>query len=177
MRRIGLTGVLVIGALTLVAAVAVADKKMRILDACDPVSFNTRFGPGTCEDVGGDVTVPEFAFPGLVPEGHPGWAFQPAYIRITPGQSVRVTNKGGQVHTFTEVKAFAGGYIPVLNNPTNSTDIAPECGSAEGPNPDLVFLPSGGKLQVTGLEAGTHLFQCCIHPWMRGAIKAVDEED
>ncbi|MGA9725431.1 MAG: hypothetical protein WBQ86_23445, partial [Candidatus Binatus sp.] len=25
----------------------------------------------------------------------------------------------------------------------------------------------GSHLDVTGLSKGKHLFQCCIHPWMR----------
>ena len=73
--------------------------------------------------------------------------------------------------------AFGGGFFPLLNNPTDSTVLVPECGDANAPNPALVFIPSGGKLQLTGLGVGAHLFECCIHPWMRAAIKVVDKDE
>ncbi len=72
MRRIGLVLALMVGALAMVTAVAVADEKVRILDACDPDTFNAAVGPGTCADVGGDVTFVEFLSDAILPEGHPG---------------------------------------------------------------------------------------------------------
>jgi plastocyanin len=177
MRRIGLALALVVGAWAMMAAVVVADEKVKILDACDATSFNARFGPGVCEDVGGNVTVDEFLSDNVLPEGHPAWTNEPSYITIKAGKRVKVINEGGEVHTFTKVAAFGGGFLPFLNNPTDSTVVIPECGSAGVPHPDLVFLPPGGKMRVAGLSVGTHLFECCIHPWMRAAIKVVDEED
>ena len=176
MRRIGLALALVVGASAMVAAVAVADKKVSILDACDPPTFNA-IAEGICVDIGGDVTFEEFSSDNVLPEGHPAWTNEPSYLRIKPGERVKVTNKGGEEHTFTEVVAFGGGFIPFLNNPTESEVVVPECGSVNTPPPDLIFIPSGGKAQVKGLSVGTHLFMCCIHPWMRAAIKVVDEED
>jgi plastocyanin len=178
MQRIGMVFVCLVGALAMVAAVAEADKKVRILDACDPATFNAHFGQVVCADVGGDVTIDEFLSPSVLPEGHPAWTNEPSYLRIKPGERVKVTNEGGEVHTFTEVVAFGGGFQPFLNNPTDSTDIVPECGSAPFvPNPAVVFIPAGGKLEVTGLGVGIHLFECCLHPWVRAAIRVVDEED
>jgi hypothetical protein len=29
----------------------------------------------------------------------------------------------------------------------------------------------GSQLQVTGLSKGEHLFECCIHPWMRLTVE------
>jgi hypothetical protein len=29
----------------------------------------------------------------------------------------------------------------------------------------------GGHLDMTGLSKGKHLFQCCIHPWMRMEVE------
>ena len=167
---------LLVGALAMGAGMAVADKKVRILDACDPATFNAMFGAGICADVGGDVTVEEFLSPDVLPEGHPAWTNEPSYIRIKPDERVKVTNEGGEVHTFTEVMAFGGGFFPPLNNPTDSTSVVPECGDANAPNPALVFIPPWGQQQLTGLGVGTHLFECCIHPWMRAAIKVVGED-
>jgi hypothetical protein len=31
-------------------------------------------------------------------------------------------------------------------------------------------------VQLKGLSAGNHKFQCCIHPWMRAIVK-VKEDD
>ena len=92
------------------------------------------------------------------------------------GEKVKVINEGGEVHTLTEVAEFGGGFFPPLNNPTGSTSVVPECGEAGVPNPALVFIPPGGKLHLKGLEVGIHLFECCIHPWMRAAIRVVEDD-
>ena len=118
----------------------------------------------------GDVTVPEFfalLFSPLAPGGqvigHPSWRNEPSYISIRTGQNVRVTNRGGRVHTFTKVANFGGGFVPPLNG---ALVPAPEC------NPDqVVFVPYRGSQTLTQLEPGLHTFQCCIHPWMRGAVR------
>jgi hypothetical protein len=146
MVRIGLIFTLSVGVLAMMAAVAVADKKkVEMRDACDSATFNDHFGAGACQDVGGDVTVDEFLSPNILPEGHPAWDFEPSYIKIKRGERVKVTNEGGETHTFTEVAAFGGGFFPLLNNPTDSTDVVPECGSAFAPHPAVVLVPSGGK--------------------------------
>jgi plastocyanin len=41
--------------------------------------------------------------------------------------------------------------------------------------PDVMTIKEGTILngstsQVTGLSKGEHLFQCCIHPWMRSKV-------
>jgi plastocyanin len=174
MHRIGLGLALAVGASMTMAAGAVADEKVRILDSYDPATFNAAI-PDVCMDAGGEVTFEEFSSPNVLPEGHPAWR-NPSYITIRLGEEVKVTNNGGEEHTFTEVVARRE-FIPFLNNPTGSTEVIPECGSAGMPHPDLVFIPSGGKAEVTGLSVGTHLVECCIHPWMRAAIKVVDKEE
>ena len=77
---------------------------------------------------------------------------------------MRVTNRGGRAHTFTKVNDFGGGFVAPLNGTLSP---APEC---ENPA-DLVFVPYGGSQQLSGLAPGLHKFQCCIHPWMRGAVR------
>ena len=119
----------------------------------------------------GDVTVAEFfalltspLAPGGAIIGHPSWRNEPSYLSVRDGQNVRVTNRGGRAHTFTEVENFGGGFIPPLNGSMIPAD---EC-----LNPaELVFVPYGGSQTLTGLEPGLHKFQCCIHPWMRGAVR------
>jgi plastocyanin len=176
MRRIGTALAVIVGAWVVVSAVAVADEKVKILDACDPATFNATFGPGTCVDRGGHVTVQEFLSLNILPEGHPAWTNSPSYLTVEQGEKVKITNEGGETHTFTKVTAFGGGFIPELN--LTESPIAPECASAPFvPNPQVVFIPTGGKLPVKELEVGTHLFQCCIHPWMRTQVKVEVKHD
>jgi hypothetical protein len=174
MVKRGVVFTLSIGAWAMMAAVAVAHPQVEMRDACDATTFNAYFGQVVCKDVGGDVTIAEFLSPNVLPEGHPAWDFEPAYFKIKPDEKVTVTNEGGEVHTFTEVTAFGGGFIPFLNNPAGSSGV-PECGSNFVPNSAVVFVPPGGKHEVQGLGGGMHLFECCLHPWMRAVIKVVDE--
>jgi plastocyanin len=78
---------------------------------------------------------------------------------------VKVTNRGGRVHTFTEVAEFGGGRVPPLNQ---GLVPAPECATATN-------VPPGTSQEVTGLGPGNHRFQCCIHPWMRALVKVGED--
>ena len=175
MVRTGVIYTLSVGALAMMAAVAVAHTKVEMRDACDSASFNAFFGPVVCQDVGGDVTIDEFLSPNVLPARHPAWDFEPSYFKIKPGERVKVINEGGEVHTFTEVTAFGGGFIPFLNNRAGAPGV-PECGSDFVPNPALVFVSSGDKQELTGLGVGIHLFECCLHPWMRAVIKVIEKD-
>jgi hypothetical protein len=96
--------------------------------------------------------------------GHPSWRNEPSYVSLGEGRTVHVSNRGGRVHTFTEVANFGGGLVPFLNG---AIQPAPEC-----TNPaDLNFVPYGGSESISGLAPGLHKFQCCIHPWMRAAVR------
>jgi plastocyanin len=44
--------------------------------------------------------------------GHHAWRNDPSYIEIQAGKTVHVRNRGGRVHTVSEVAAFGGGKIP-----------------------------------------------------------------
>ena len=121
----------------------------------------------------GNVTAEEFfellvspLAPGDV-IGHPSWRNEPSYITVRSGQQVRVANRGGRVHSFTEVEHFGGGFIPLLNEQMQP---APECGANFVPNPDVEFV-GVGQTQTLSLDSGLHTFQCCIHPWMRAAVR------
>ena len=88
-------------------------------------------------------------------------------VKIEPGESVRVTNEGGRLHTFTRVVDFGGGRVPMLNIGLTQ---APECLAG------VVDMPPGATITVDGLGIGTHKFQCCIHPWMRAAVKVLPDD-
>jgi hypothetical protein len=73
-----------------------------------------------------------------------------------------VTNRGGEVHTFTEVEEFRGGIVANLNARAGVPDVAPEClNLAPGD-----FVAPGGTFTETE-EEGDEKYQCWIHPWMR----------
>jgi len=146
------------------------NKKVTIRDDCDRDDPGwTPTGGCTLRD--GDVTLAEFndelASPLAVSVvGHQAWRNDPSYLKIETDQDVKVKNKGGRTHTFTEVAEFGGGRVPPLNG---GLVPAPECATA-------VNLPPGARTEVTGLSPGNHRFQCCIHPWMRAVIKVKPED-
>ncbi len=171
MRTVTLVLALAVSAVVLTAALPMADavEQVILLDECDPVTFNLALGPGTCVNVGGKVTLTTFL--AALPTGHPAWLFSPAKLAIKEGDTVRVTSEGGEVHTFIEVANFGNGFVPALNTPTGSTAAVPECqGGFLNAQVASGRVIQGSSVTVTGLAEGTHLFQCCIHPWMRMEI-------
>jgi len=152
-----------------VVSVAATAEEIALRDACDPAD-PAWIPTGGCFLEDGDVTFAEFnallnSILSTAVVGHPAWRFEPSYISIEPDETVSVTNSGGRTHTFTEVANFGGGRVPPLNKGLTQ---APECLSATN-------IPSGSMVQVSGLSAGNHRFQCCIHPWMRAVIKVANE--
>lgn len=147
-------------------------KNILIKDDCDPTdpAWNN---VGGCALARGDVSLAEFAGENDSPLadaviGHQAWRNDPSYLEIRPGDTVRVDNVGGRVHTLTEVEHFGGGIAP---NPAlnEGLELAEECLESN------TILP-GGRVHVSGLTVGNHRFQCCFHPWMRALIK-VEEHD
>jgi hypothetical protein len=71
------------------------------------------------------------------------------------------------VHTLTEVEEFGGGIVPLLNQLSGNNQVAPQCIALEADD----FIPPGGfDADDEVEEAGTELYQCCIHPWMRTVV-------
>lgn len=141
-------------------------RHVAIMDDCDP-NDPSWAATGGCVLRNGAVTNAEFgallASPlSLSVVGHPAWRMEPSYLRVSSGQTVMVSNLGGRLHTFTPVAQFGGGRVPPLNI---GLTVAPECASTA-----FDVLP-GGRLELSGLSAGNHRYQCCIHPWMRAMVK------
>ena len=145
------------------------------LDECDPTTFNAALGPDFCKNVALALAAP-FAttFQDLFKEameGHPdtSWDFEPDTVTINRGTPLIVVNQGGEPHTFTEVAKFGGGFIPTLNH---GEETVPECaGGFKVVAVARTRILQGSQLQVTGLSKGEHLFECCIHPWMRVTVE------
>jgi len=142
-------------------------------DVCDPVTFNAPppagIGPGTCARQGRGVTLPQFLSQVAQLHRAPAWQFAPGTVVATTSDPIQVRNIGGEVHTFTEVAKFGGGFVPFLNDLGGFGPMVPECGAP--PNaPDNTFLDPGHSFTFVEEEAGTHLYQCCIHPWMRATL-------
>jgi plastocyanin len=174
MRHVNMALTMVIGILLMVTITASAHK-VKILDDCDP--RDPAWAPtGGCTLKEGNVTFEEFNAELRSPLaaaviGHQAWQNDPTYLAIEVGETVRVKNVGGRLHTFTEVEDFGGGRIP---NPDLNFGLtpAPEC-----LQPSTTDIAPADTLKVKDLSLGNHRFQCCIHPWMRTLIKVVPEED
>jgi len=178
MRSIGiaLTGLVIVWSLGASNATAAT---IHIVDQCDPTTFNAA-GPVLCiPTFDGGVSLQDFQEL-LTPAafGHPAWRFNPPYLTLDSDARVRVTNRGGEDHTFTEVpeleegkNPFGGGRVDALNAPFGLTPL-PQCGAAVAP-----VMHPGDRIQIKHLSEGTHYFQCCLHPWMHAIIQVGAEKD
>ena len=151
------------------------DNNISVMDDCLPgdPDWNPT-GGCTLKAHQGDVSFAEFGqllvSPLTVPPngalvGHPSWRMEPSHVTTTESKTVRVTNRGGRGHTFTEVADFGGGFIGGLNIGLTP---APECVSTTNPP---VGLAPGATIDLTATGPGLHKFECCIHPWMRATIR------
>jgi len=167
-RRVGLFGSIAIGVVILGSGLMGLGPSVRVvdmLDRCDPDSFNEMFGDGTCLFDHQGVNVDSF----LNVLGNSGqigaWHFSPRQVQLKEGQAVQAHNSGGELHTFTEVDEFGGGFIQPLNDLTGNPVPAPECLA-----PNLEFIPPGGANTPDVESVGEHKYMCCIHPWMRTTV-------
>ena len=140
------------------------------LDECDPATFNAALGPDFCHNIAlaplGFATTLEDLF-AKAAAGHPdpGWDFEPDQVTIKKGGVVSVVDQGGELHTFTEVAKFGGGFVDGLNH---GDATVPECaGGFAKLGVARTRVLQGSRFDINGLSKGKHLFQCCIHPWMR----------
>jgi plastocyanin len=143
-------------------------RRIEILDACDPMSFDAVLGAGACTRPGG-LSFDTFIAQLTAKHEVDAWRFAPASnVQARVGQTLLAINRGGEAHTFTEVEDFGGGIVPVLNQLSGNTEMAPECRALA---PDD-FIPPGGTYSDEVEETGTERYQCCIHPWMRATVTA-----
>ena len=151
------------------------EKKFRLEDDCEPTTFNAVLGDGAC--IGnGHTTFDEFIAELAATQDAHKWRNQPSQAHLNVGRPTLIENRGGEVHTFTPVAQFGGGFIPDLNGISGNPVPAPECLNFGG----LVFIPAGGveagpTAGSSDLPVGVTRFQCCIHPWMRTVIEVAGD--
>jgi hypothetical protein len=154
---------------SLAAQPAAAESKQHavsLMDACDPETFNAAIGPGTCIRAGG-VRFDNF-LDQLRQHGSIGaWHIAPSNVTMKVGQLLVANNRGGEVHTFTEVEEFGGGIVPVLNQVLGLSTVAPECRQLASGD----FLAPGASSSEEEEDEGVEKYQCCIHPWMRAEVR------
>ena len=142
------------------------------LDECDPATFNAVLGPAFCHNValGASTKLTDLFAKAKAGTPDPGWDFEPDTVNIKQGATLTVFDQGGEPHTFTEVAQFGGGFLPVLNAP--GEDTVPECaGGFSNVAVAKTRILQGSQRLLTDLSKGKHLFQCCIHPWMRMEVE------
>jgi hypothetical protein len=169
-RRIGVLALLLLAVALVLPGSAGAGgvRNVQIMDRCDPTSFNAMFGDGICTLRNSGVSVEQFlARVNPRDGGHSAWRFSPGQLRLQPGQRLQLNNRGGETHTFTEVVDFGGGIIPELN------DALPPGTPLAEPIGDLRFIAAGERLDMSALPAGTHRFECLIHPWMQATVDQI----
>jgi hypothetical protein len=155
--------------LTAGAGAVQGDKKFRMYDDCDPVTFAPV--PGGCIGNGKTTTEEFFAELEETQDAHK-WRNQPEQALLNVGRPTEIENRGGEVHTFTKVAEFGGGFVDELNGISGNPVPAPECLNFGA----IDFIPAGAVQEgpVAGsseLPIGVNRFQCCIHPWMRTTIE------
>jgi plastocyanin len=141
------------------------------LDECDPATFNAAIGPDFCKNValGAATTFSDLFKKAAAGKPDPNWDFEPDTVNMKKGTILDVVDQGGEPHTFTEVSKFGGGFIGPLNG---GEDVVPECaGGFSNVAVARTRILQGSTSQINGLSKGEHLFQCCIHPWMRTKVE------
>ena len=144
------------------------------LDECDPVTFNAALGPDFCHNIalaalGYATTLSDLFKKAAAGTPDAGWDFEPDTVNIKKGNTLTVVDQGGEPHTFTEVAEFGGGFIPGLNA---GQETVPECvGGFSNVKVAKTRIVQGSHVEINGLSKGDHLFECCIHPWMRVKVE------
>jgi hypothetical protein len=144
-----------------------SDRTVNMSDACDGPSFNaldilcTRNAGVTFPDLIAQVTAHGFAG---------AWHNAPSEMDAKVGLTLFAANKGGEIHTFTKVAHFGGGFVDELNQAAGGLKPVPECLALLTPGHDDDFILPGGADTDDTVQPGTSNYQCCIHPWMHTVV-------
>ena len=143
-------------------------------DSCDPASFNAALNDPTACVKPGPTTFDAFIAELAATQTVRSWRFNPLVATTHAGEALLIKNVGGEVHTFTPVEEFGGGFIQILNDLSGNPVPVPECLNIPG----LDFVPSGGSSLISGAALasvadanGIAKIECCLHPWMRSEVR------
>jgi hypothetical protein len=174
---LALLALLVVGSTLVYTAKSSASEEalsIRIWDNCDPHSFNETVGPDTCiPGAHGTELFPLFIQEVTLDKIAGAWRFGSTKYTLSEGRATKLDNRGGELHTFTKVKDFGGGFVELLNKLSGNPIPAPECLQPE--NPENIFVEAGtvedGPVAGSAaLPAGSTKIMCCVHPWMRTIV-------
>ena len=143
-------------------------------DNCDPASFNAALQDEDACVKHGQQTFAAFIAELQATRVARDWRFTPEQAVGRLGVGMLGNNVGGEEHTFTPVRQFGGGVVPILNQLSGNLVVAPECFELD--EDDVVA--SGGKYLIEAEElaavvdaSGIARVECCIHPWMRTEVR------
>jgi len=148
-------------------------------DACDHSSFPAGLCAERADHSGGTVTFDELLAVVGKKHSHPAWRFTEDKLTVHRGDSVVAQfGRGGEVHTFSDVTktGFGPGCVDLLNQLVfGKPDVAPVCSEIDpvAGVPEVFVkdgLFPGRTITVDTSKAGTQLFECLIHPWMRTTV-------
>lgn len=154
---------------------------IHIRDYCDPATFNAAIGDGSCirDTTSGAITFSGFVAEVGLDKSAGAWRFAPLSARLAPGTRMKISNLGGELHTFTRVEHFGGGFVDFLNQASGNLKPAPECAKMVNGNlvpqprtPDNLFIPPGASATKFSSTQQQVRYQCCIHPWMRITVSS-----
>ena len=147
-------------------AFAVGSRSILMLDNCDPETFN-QVAPNLCVGRNGGLTFEHFIAQLTKHQTVASWRFSPDNIHVPREMTLPIVNRGGEVHTFTEVEEFGGGLVPDLNLLMGLSTVPPECQALAMSE----FIAPGGHTTHTFEPGEDDKYQCCIHPWMRATTR------
>ena len=156
------------------SSAAVDSISIRMWDNCDPASFNEAVGPDTCiPGAHGTELFSLFIQEVTLDKIAGAWRFGSTKYTLSQGSNTKLDNHGGELHTFTKVKDFGGGFVEVLNKLSGNPIPAPECLQPE--NSASIFVEAGtvedGPVAGSAtLPVGSTKIMCCVHPWMRTIV-------
>lgn len=151
--------------------------EIQMQDRCDPATFNAALqDPQACEPTEhGKLTFQEVLATMIATGGHPKWRFTKTDFDVKPGTKLKLTNTGGELHTFIQVpKLGLPGCAPPVNEAIGRPGLSTQCDEIlpvkiPGLQQNAAF--SGGSFTMNAPTApGTYFYTCLIHPWMEATV-------
>ena len=155
-------------------------RDVQMQDRCDPATFDAALNdPHACEPTEhGNIAFGDLPASMIATGRHPKWRFTRTAFDIKPGGTIKLTNVGGEMHTFIQVEQLGlPGCAPPVNAAIGRPGLSTHCDEilpvAPPPGSPLKQTAafSGGSFTVTApTTPGTYFYVCLIHPWMESTV-------